>query len=29
VPKSALKKLRKEWDRQKKAHEEWKAKSGA
>jgi cysteinyl-tRNA synthetase len=29
VPKSALKKLRKEWERQKKAHEEWKAKSGA
>jgi len=29
VPKSALKKLKKEWDRQKKAHEEWKAKSGA
>ncbi|PBP27795.1 hypothetical protein BUE80_DR001244 [Diplocarpon rosae] len=27
VPKSALKKLKKEWDRQKKAHEEWKAKS--
>jgi cysteinyl-tRNA synthetase len=29
VPKSALKKLRKEWERQKKAHEEWKEKSGA
>jgi cysteinyl-tRNA synthetase len=29
VPKSALKKLRKEWERQKKLHEEWKAKSGA
>jgi cysteinyl-tRNA synthetase len=29
VPKSALKKLRKEWERQKKAHEEWKAKSSA
>jgi cysteinyl-tRNA synthetase len=29
VPKSALKKLRKEWERQKKAHEEWKAKGGA
>ena len=29
VPKSALKKLKKEWDRQKKAHDEWKAKSGA
>lgn len=27
VPKSALKKLKKEWDRQKKAHEEWKAKN--
>lgn len=25
VPKSALKKLRKEWERQKKAHEAWKA----
>lgn len=29
VPKSALKKLRKEWERQKKLHEDWKAKSGA
>jgi cysteinyl-tRNA synthetase len=29
VPKSALKKLRKDWERQKKAHEEWKAKNGA
>lgn len=28
VPKSALKKMKKEWDRQKKLHEEWKAKSG-
>jgi cysteinyl-tRNA synthetase len=28
IPKSALKKLRKEWERQKKLHEEWKAKSG-
>ena len=28
VPKSALKKLRKDWERQKKAHEEWKAKIG-
>jgi cysteinyl-tRNA synthetase len=28
VPKSALKKLKKEWERQKKAHEEWKAKNG-
>jgi len=27
VPKSALKKLKKEWDRQKKLHEEWKAKN--
>ncbi|OWP04337.1 hypothetical protein B2J93_9405 [Marssonina coronariae] len=27
VPKSALKKLKKEWDRQKKMHEEWKAKN--
>ncbi|CZT03916.1 probable cysteinyl-tRNA synthetase [Rhynchosporium agropyri] len=26
VPKSAVKKLRKEWERQKKVHEEWKAK---
>lgn len=29
VPKSALKKLRRDWERQKKAHEEWKAKNGA
>ena len=29
VPKSQLKKLRKDWERQKKAHEEWKAKNGA
>jgi len=29
VPKSALKKMKKDWERQKKAHEEWKAKSGA
>lgn len=29
VPKSALKKLKKDWERQKKAHEDWKAKSGA
>lgn len=29
VPKSALKKMKKDWDRQKKVHEEWKAKSGA
>ena len=29
VPKSALKKLRKDWERQKKAHEEWKAKNDA
>lgn len=29
VPKSALKKLRKDWERQKKVHEEWKAKNGA
>jgi cysteinyl-tRNA synthetase len=29
VPKSALKKLRKDWERQKKAHEEWEAKNGA
>jgi cysteinyl-tRNA synthetase len=28
VPKSAAKKLRKEWERQKKVHEEWKAKHG-
>ena len=27
VPKSALKKMKKEWDRQKKAHDEWKAKN--
>ncbi|KAK0103189.1 hypothetical protein ONS95_014985 [Cadophora gregata] len=27
VPKSALKKLKKEWDRQKKMHDEWKAKN--
>ncbi len=27
IPKSALKKLGKEWERQKKLHEEWKAKS--
>jgi cysteinyl-tRNA synthetase len=29
VPKSALKKLRKEWERQKKVHEEWKTKNGS
>lgn len=29
VPKSALKKMKKEWDRQKKANDEWKAKNGA
>ena len=29
VPKSALKKMRKDWERQKKIHEDWKAKSGA
>ena len=29
VPKSAWKKLKKDWDRQKKAHEDWKAKQGA
>lgn len=29
VPKSALKKMKKDWERQKKAHEEWKAKFGA
>lgn len=28
VPKSALKKLKKDWERQKKSHEEWKVKSG-
>ena len=28
VPKSAAKKLRKDWERQKKVHEEWKAKNG-
>ncbi|KUJ17832.1 uncharacterized protein LY89DRAFT_684758 [Mollisia scopiformis] len=28
VPKSALKKLGKEWERQNKLHQEWKAKSG-
>lgn len=28
VPKSAGKKLRKEWERQKKVHEEWKGKNG-
>jgi len=28
VTKSALKKLTKDWERQKKAHEDWKAKSG-
>ncbi|TVY37848.1 putative cysteine--tRNA ligase, partial [Lachnellula occidentalis] len=27
VPKSALKKMKKDWERQKKAHEEWKAKA--
>lgn len=27
VPKSALKKMKKDWERQKKAHEEWKAKN--
>ena len=26
LPKSALKKLRKDWERQKKLHEDWKAK---
>ncbi|RKF62567.1 Cysteine--tRNA ligase [Golovinomyces cichoracearum] len=29
VPKSALKKLKKEWERQKKAHAEWEKKFGA
>jgi cysteinyl-tRNA synthetase len=29
VPKSGLKKMKKDWERQKKAHEEWKAKNGA
>jgi cysteinyl-tRNA synthetase len=29
LPKSALKKMKKDWERQKKAHEEWKAKSEA
>ncbi|KAF4625698.1 hypothetical protein G7Y89_g12468 [Cudoniella acicularis] len=29
VPKSAAKKMKKEWERQKKVHEEWKAKAGA
>jgi cysteinyl-tRNA synthetase len=29
VPKSALKKLRKDWERQKKAHEDWKPKNDA
>lgn len=29
VPKSALKKMKKEWERQKKVHDEWKAKNGA
>lgn len=29
VPKSQLKKLQKEWQRQKKSHEEWQAKFGA
>jgi cysteinyl-tRNA synthetase len=28
LPKSALKKLKKDWERQKKAHDEWKAKFG-
>ena len=28
VPKSALKKMKKDWERQKKAHEDWKAKAG-
>ena len=28
VPKSALKKLKKDWERQKRAHEDWKAKAG-
>ncbi|PQE21779.1 hypothetical protein CJF30_00010990 [Rutstroemia sp. NJR-2017a BBW] len=27
VPKSALKKLKKDWEKQKKAHEDWKAKA--
>lgn len=29
VTNNALKKMKKDWERQKKAHEEWKAKSGA
>jgi cysteinyl-tRNA synthetase len=29
VPKSGIKKMKKDWERQKKAHEEWKAKSQA
>ena len=29
VKKSARKKLEKEWERQNKAHSEWKAKSGS
>lgn len=29
LQKSTLKKLRKDWERQKKVHEEWKAKNGA
>ena len=28
VPKSAAKKLRKDWERQRKVHEDWKAKNG-
>jgi cysteinyl-tRNA synthetase len=28
VPKSQLKKMRKDWEKQKRAHEEWKAKAG-
>jgi len=28
VTKNALKKLKKQWDVQKKSHEEWKAKNG-
>lgn len=28
VPRSALKKMTKDWERQKKVHEEWKAKAG-
>jgi cysteinyl-tRNA synthetase len=29
VPKSALKKMKKDWERQKKIHEDWKAKASA